>query len=140
MKTLLSASLLIAMVSSLADAATPIAKCVSDDSAVLLTVSKRASGDWRSVDVTWERAGVTYTREFINGEIKQNDADRIRARQNHGFLGLFGDKTRFELDKSARTAVLSGVNRSPIRVGDGPHAPAEPKGKYEIKLTCEIAH
>jgi hypothetical protein len=121
-----------------------VAQCTATDGSMNLCVYDSSSGpNWTSIDVEWSptcggcECGPTdriYLRQFVNSDVKQNDADGISAKQNHGFLGLFGNKTKFELDKKSGNATLIRVNRSDIKIGDGPSAPTETKGRSRTEF------
>ena len=77
---------------------------------------------------------MTYSRQFVQNEVNQLDAEYIEAYQNNRFLG-FGRKTQFSLDMAVGTAVLSGKNGGEFSWRTGITAPSEKKGKYYIEFS-----
>jgi hypothetical protein len=128
--------------------AAPIARCWSQESGIGLCVrlDEAPASNWKSLEILWtERdAGCEFgmndrvkVRQFINSEIRRDDADRIVARQKNTFL-FWGQKTTFSWDRKAGTAVIEGKNKDCLDVGQGCGGNPEPRGRYRIRFDrCE---
>lgn len=127
----------------------PIARCYSTKHNVGLCVTQQElpQYQWKSIEVRWtERdAGCTFemndrikVRQFTQGEIKRDDEKKLVTFQKNVFL-FWGQKTEFNLDRKAGTAVLRGKNKSCLDIGDGCRGQPEPSGRWKIEFDrCEL--
>ncbi len=117
-----------------------ICESPATDQAITVKQIPYSGSNWKSITIEWNRANNrTSIRQFINGEIKRNNAKTLILSQRNMFLGM-GDKTKFVLDKENLTAKLSGkVGAGGIVIGDGPNPGQEPARKFKIEFDhCEI--
>jgi hypothetical protein len=143
MKNILAIGFMSLAFSAGASSQTPLVTCHSQEENLILCIYDLSSApNWSSVMITWSHAAtcagdpmqITYTRQFVQNEVRYFEADGIEGYQNDRFLG-FGRKTQFSLNRQAGTAIVSGKNGGTFSIQDGPSAPSEKKGKYSMEFS-----